>query len=278
MTEDIFDASGQQSQFWVHQTRDGEAKELQVLSLELMFNDPHIDSIEKSISTLQKRHESLRTYLKVKDGKVKQCVIPYSRELFSPFYYDISNESDAQKAILEIKDSIARSLNNIGIPPLFKCCIIKCPDRNHLIAISIHHIISDVWSSSLLYKEFSYLYDSFKNGKDIGSDPQPMQLREYAMLQKKWLAGNGKAAHQYWYSKLSRSKNGYLYDRLFTQNGFPGKLSVAVTDTGHIVYCIGGSEFALLKRFSGYCNASISAVIYSSVQLLFFCWQVRNRF
>jgi hypothetical protein len=274
MIEDIYDASGEQVQYWLHQTRDGEAKEQLVISFELLFENPDIGAIEKSIRTIQQRHESLRTYLKLINGEVKQCVIPYASELFSPLYYDASDESNTQKAVLEIKESIARSLNNISVPPLFKCCIIKCSGRNHLIAISIHHIISDVWSGALLYKELTYLYESFKNGRDIESNPDQMQLRDYAMLQKKWLAANGKAAQKYWHSKLSRPDNGYLYDRLSAQNGFPGKLSdippSTGTDTGHIVYSIDGLEFSQLKQFSAYCNSSIFAVICSSIQLLFF--------
>jgi hypothetical protein len=113
-----------------------------------------------------------------------------------------------------------------------------------------------------------------------------MQLRDYVDWQKKWFEENESFSRQYWHDKLSKVDNTFLFNRLLEENAFLHPSidrealvrrseedllkAVGEAETGHYVYHIDGVNYNQLRQFTLYCNSSISAVMHSSIQLLFF--------
>jgi hypothetical protein len=282
---DIYDASEEQIHYW---NNPGNSKEPEVISFEFTLENLEIDLIEKTIEILIRRHESLRTFFKLIDGKVKQCVLAYSKDTFAPRYYDICSEKDIPKVIKRINKAHSISLNNLSTPPLVNCSIFRISDNSHLISLMIHHIICDGWSKRLLQNELSNIYLSLKNGAEVEVGQHVMQLRDYVAWQKKWLIENGEAAHQYWTGKFRGPNSELLYESSFVRNTIspkpsnqnknssPGDIKEdrhnrwEKVKTGYINYHIKGAEYTQLTGFSKSCGASSFAVLYSSIQLLFF--------
>jgi hypothetical protein len=69
--------------------------------------------------------------------------------------------------------------------------------------ITLHHIASDGWSSSILVKEVVALYKKFDQGIDPALPPLPVQYADFAIWQRNLLQGevlNRKL--NYWKNKL----------------------------------------------------------------------------
>src|SRR6185437_3260824 len=80
-------------------------------------------------------------------------------------------------------------------------------DNEHILLLSLHHIISDGWSSGVLLRELTTLYQAFANGATDaqGVLPElPIQYADFAVWQREWLQGAVLDKQlDYWRTKLA---------------------------------------------------------------------------
>ncbi|MGH8720286.1 MAG: non-ribosomal peptide synthetase, partial [Burkholderiales bacterium] len=68
--------------------------------------------------------------------------------------------------------------------PLFRARLIKLDDHQHLLALAVHHIVSDGWSMSILSRELSALYRAYIDGKPSPLAELSIQYADYAIWQR----------------------------------------------------------------------------------------------
>ena len=61
--------------------------------------------------------------------------------------------------------------------------------------MTIHHIISDDWSTNVIVKELGILYNSFRSNLPIPLDELEIQYADYAVWQRNWLQGDLLKSH-----------------------------------------------------------------------------------
>src|SRR5581483_6017203 len=73
-----------------------------------------------------------------------------------------------------------------------------------VLLLTMHHIVSDGWSSGLLIGEAGSLYQSFTEGQPSGLNELPIQYADYAVWQREWLKGEELDRQvSYWKEKLA---------------------------------------------------------------------------
>ena len=78
---------------------------------------------------------------------------------------------------------------NLEAGPLIRVKIIRVNSKEHILLLTLHHIISDGWSMGILFKELSHLYNAYAKGKEATLPPLPIQYADYALWQRNWLQG-----------------------------------------------------------------------------------------
>ncbi len=73
--------------------------------------------------------------------------------------------------------------------PLTRCHIITINDNEHLIIITMHHTVTDGWSSGILYRELSHLYNAATTNTTPNLPELPIQYTDYAAWQNDTLTG-----------------------------------------------------------------------------------------
>ncbi|WP_338156735.1 condensation domain-containing protein, partial [Xenorhabdus bovienii] len=74
----------------------------------------------------------------------------------------------------------------------------------HMLLITMHHIISDGWSSSLFFREFCELYRAYHEHRDNPLQPLAIQYADYAQWQRNWMQGARLEKQlDYWRSRLA---------------------------------------------------------------------------
>ena len=162
--------------------------------------------MEKSLSEIVARHESLRTIFVDSDGEPRQRVLPAWPVEVQPVDlrdWPVDNrEAEAARMIAED----ARSPFDLARGPLFRTQLLRLDEDEYALQLTLHHIISDGWSMPILVNEFSELYRGFKRGRPSELQELPIQYADYSVWQRQWLSGEVfETQISYWKRQLGGS-------------------------------------------------------------------------
>jgi amino acid adenylation domain-containing protein len=159
---------------------------------------------ERAWHTLARRHESLRTVFETVDGRPVMRILPSAtpsmhREDLSATPADL-RDAAVQRTVI---DFMMRPFD-IERGPLWRVLVIRLGDAEHVIAVSLHHLISDYWSTRILSREFCECYVGDLEGQIPALSPLRVQYADFAVAQRAWLDGpKVQAQLDYWREQLA---------------------------------------------------------------------------
>ena len=161
------------------------------------------DIMEKSLQTIVQRHESLRTTFHSEGGDPYIKVAPSLK--LRILKKDLSNhpkteqESEAQRLASEE----AQKPFDLEAGPLIRMTLLKLDESEHILLLTMHHIVSDAWSLNIFFHEFVAIYSTLSKGKPVPLPELPVQYSDFAFWQKNWLQGDVlKNLALYWKNRL----------------------------------------------------------------------------
>lgn len=169
-----------------------------------------VATLEASIRTVIARHEALRTRFPATDDVPVQ-VVDAPDDGWRIRVEDLCTPSDAGAVSRGAADQRARQLldQELTAPfdltggPLIRCMLVKLGETEHLLAVTMHHIVSDAWSIGLFVRELTSLYRAGGDSRRARLDPLHVQYRDYAVWQRGWLVGDPLEHHvQHWRKHL----------------------------------------------------------------------------
>jgi amino acid adenylation domain-containing protein len=148
-----------------------------------------ITALQQSLDEIIRRHETLRTTFSTKDAEVIQIVWPLFR-LPLPVV-DLSDHVQTEREE-EARHLIKQEVHgrfDLERGPLLRATLIRLSHEEHVLLLTMHHIVSDGWSIGVLYRELSALYQALSNGKTSSLPDLPIQYGDFAVWQREWLRG-----------------------------------------------------------------------------------------
>ncbi|WP_010249929.1 non-ribosomal peptide synthetase [Acetivibrio cellulolyticus] len=170
-----------------------------------LYGELNINAMETAISTLVKRHESLRTTFKGIDGKPVQVIVPESEYTLEVKDLSYLQAKDAEIALERELNEVAWTAFDLEKGPVWRTQLFKINEMEYVFFLVIHHIISDAWSNIIFVKEFLSLYEAFNKGITPNLPVMPVQFADYACWQRKLMADQEvrKNLLDYWKEKLA---------------------------------------------------------------------------
>ncbi|WP_449601895.1 non-ribosomal peptide synthetase, partial [Paenibacillus sp. Marseille-Q9583] len=174
-----------------------------VISLTKLVGQLDVLVLHKSVEQIIDRHEILRTTFQMVEGLPMQVVhevIPTRIEVL-----DMTDCSgvEQESRVRQWVDVQERTVLDLRTDPLFSVKVLKLSPNENILVISIHHIISDGWSSNLLIGELVTLYEAYVEGKESALTELPYQYGDYALWQREGLKGGElKRLLTYWNERL----------------------------------------------------------------------------
>ncbi|MBZ4377474.1 non-ribosomal peptide synthetase, partial [Corallococcus sp. AS-1-6] len=163
-----------------------------------------VESLRRAFEALVARHESLRTTFLEDQGQATQRI--HAPAAWTLPLIDVSNlpeaqrESEAQRRVAED----ARQPFHLERGPLLRTSLVRLWEEEHLLLVTMHHIVSDGWSMGVLVRELVTLYAAFTQGTSPALAPLPLQYADFAAWQRQWLQGETLDAQLgYWKQKLA---------------------------------------------------------------------------
>ena len=161
-------------------------------------------ALQHSLSEIVRRHEALRTTFATADGEPVQVIHP-AVEVSLPLV-DVSAlaESAREREAERLSVEEAGHVFSLERGPLLRARLVKLGEQEHVVLLTMHHIVSDGWSMGVLIKEVGTLYSSYVAGEESALDELSIQYADYAAWQRDWLQGDVLEAElSYWREQLA---------------------------------------------------------------------------
>ncbi|WP_235510079.1 condensation domain-containing protein, partial [Variovorax sp. Root473] len=162
------------------------------------------DALKAAFEALVARHESLRTVFSVNaEGEVEQRVQAHLA-LDIPLV-DLAHLPQAEREARAREEArrIADAPFDLTTGPLLRVVLIRLGAEAHMLAVVMHHIVSDGWSMRIVVDEFVAEYRARVQGRAPVHDALPVQYADYALWQRHWLeAGEKERQLDHWKAQL----------------------------------------------------------------------------
>ncbi|MBT7411143.1 MAG: non-ribosomal peptide synthetase, partial [Methylococcales bacterium] len=163
----------------------------------------NVSALQDAIFEVLDRHEALRCCFANDEGHAVQFVIEIEDVDLPVIDLSVLNDQEQSAKINEL--AIAESQKSFSLENdlLLRTTLIHQNETEHVLLITMHHIVSDGWSLSILVRELSHLYDAFSQDKDSPLPELPIQYIDFAEWQREWLdEGTMEKQQAYWTKQL----------------------------------------------------------------------------
>jgi amino acid adenylation domain-containing protein len=161
-----------------------------------------IDALRQALDAVVARHESLRTTFRLIDGIPHQLINPGCGVVLR--VVDLTALPDAQSRAERILAEQSREPFDLASDPLLHVALIHVGDEEHILALTLHHIITDGWSMSVLMRELGSVYSAIVERREIELPELAIQYGDYAIWQQAWMDSGALGAQlEYWKGKLA---------------------------------------------------------------------------
>lgn len=201
----IFPLSYPQEHLWFLQRFEPESNFYNVLAVWRIQGDLDVPRLEASLEEVVWRHEILRTcFVLAEDEQPRQKVVRKRIQIQLPLVDlndgDVNQKEERAKRIVVEEGGKPFDLEQL---PLLRGVLVRLGEQDHILGLSMHHIICDEWSSRVLMDEWGGVYQAYtKNQESPLPEPQ-LQYGDYALEQRQRMQG-GKFEQQmeYWKEQL----------------------------------------------------------------------------
>ena len=163
----------------------------------------NVAALQQSFDGLLERHQSLRSRFVEDDGQVVQTLAEFTSLPIEQI--DLCGEPQEQRfdqAMNSVEQDIARPFD-LQHGPLLRVSLLQLDAEDHVLLLTLHHIVTDGWSMGVLVEEFSRLYAAHCQGQNTVLEALPIQYSDYAMWQRRWMeAGELERQLNWWRDRL----------------------------------------------------------------------------
>ncbi len=148
-----------------------------------------VAALEASFTELVRRHGSLRTTFPSREGQPVQRIAPPAPVYVRQVDFQPLPEAGWEEATRRFLLEEAEAPFELSQGPLMRLALARLAPEEHVLAVTLHHIIADGASLRVLTREMMALYDALRRGQRPALPELPRQYADHARQQREWLQG-----------------------------------------------------------------------------------------
>ena len=150
-----------------------------------------VAALQRSLGMTVRRHEALRTSFAAQGGQPVQIIAPALAPRLT--LVDLRRVPETRRAAeaQRLSAEAARLPFDLARGPLLRATLLRLDDAEHMLLLTLHHIVSDGWSTRVFVREIVALYDAFSTRRPAALPDLPVQYADYAVWQRQWFEGSG---------------------------------------------------------------------------------------
>ncbi|ONI88959.1 non-ribosomal peptide synthetase [Actinosynnema sp. ALI-1.44] len=168
---DVVPLSFAQQRLWFLDQFEPDSAEYITPTVLRLRGDLDVARLNRALTGLVARHESLRTTFQAE----RQVIHP-------PTVVEAPVIDVAETDLDRVLATESRRPFDLGEGPLFRATLLRLSDVDHVLVLSLHHIVTDGWSTGVLTRDLSALY----NGSPL--EDLPIQYADFAAWQRERLS------------------------------------------------------------------------------------------
>ena len=161
-------------------------------------------ALRRTFAALVARHESLRTTFAVVGELPVQVIAPAAAHDLPLTDLSALPAAAREAEARRLAGEEARRPFDLARGPLLRTTLLRLSASEHVLSLTMHHIISDGWSDAILINEMAALYTALRGGGASPLAELPIQYADYAAWQRGWLQGEALEAQlSYWRKQMA---------------------------------------------------------------------------
>jgi amino acid adenylation domain-containing protein len=141
--------------------------------------------LQAAVDRLVARHEALRTTIRSRDGKPVQAIAATLQVPVEHVRMDGAAEPELRRRVAQL----ASRVFDLARGPLLRVALIRVAPDDHVLLVVTHHVISDAWSSGVLFRDLAAIYVALREGREPALAELEVQYADFANWQRDWLQG-----------------------------------------------------------------------------------------
>jgi amino acid adenylation domain-containing protein len=162
-------------------------------------------ALRAALDRIVERHEVLRTRFQVIDGQPRQQIDPPAGIALAEYHLENPlldhHDADSLDTVLGEYTVIRKNFlaehtqAEVIAPfdlyqgPLIRGRLLQLGTDDHVLLLTLHHLIADGWSMGVFTAELSALYNAFSQRQPDPLSALPIQYADYSVWQQQWLQG-----------------------------------------------------------------------------------------
>ncbi|GLY26187.1 non-ribosomal peptide synthetase [Micromonospora sp. NBRC 101691] len=161
-----------------------------------------VEALRHAADEVARRHEVLRTRYIGVQGEPVQIVDPPGPATFR--LIDLTDAPDASAKGRKLLDHASSTPFDLEREHQLRVTLIRTAPDEHLIAITLHHIVFDAWSMGIFLRDLVASYDAFAEGRPSPLRPAQLQYADFAAWQRERQPGHELIGQlDYWREQLA---------------------------------------------------------------------------
>jgi len=162
------------------------------------------EALEQTLTEVIRRHEVLRTRFGTVGGRAVQVI-----EAAAPVQLEVEELSELEVAerearVRELAQEEAATPFDLSRGPLLRVKLVRLDEQDHVVLLTLHHIVMDGWSLGIFIREIATLYEAFIEGKPSPLPELAIQYADFALWQRAYLQGEVLEQQlKYWHEQLA---------------------------------------------------------------------------
>jgi len=183
----VVQASFAQQRLWFLDRLEPESTSYNLPLVLRLSGELDVAALERALSRLVERHEALRTTFREREGEVFQVVRP-AEPVRLPLL-DLSGKEEAELEAQRLATAEVGRRFDLATGPLFRRSLLRLGPAEHLLVLTLHHIVGDGWSLRVVRRDLTELYSAAVSDRPAALPELPVQYVDFAVWQHEWLRG-----------------------------------------------------------------------------------------
>src|ERR1043165_3489653 len=149
----------------------------------------NLDALEESLAEITRRHEVMRTSFVIEDDEPTQKILSPQPVRIPLIDLSCLSTYEREAEAMRLARREAQQPFDLSVGPLVRLKLLRLEADEHMLLLTVHHIVFDGWSTGVLISELTALYRAYESGEDSPLAELPVQYADYAVWQREWFQG-----------------------------------------------------------------------------------------